>query len=270
MRSRGLALAGLACGFAVVVIAQRLTPLPGPPLYDGVVVIEPYVWLSPPPGLQGGAQSERQSFSRQELQGEFGIGTLEGPPQVEVDSDFSSLAIPKGTTSISLSIAPVAPPSARPPNGVVAGNVYMISLTNQEGTAVGVKAAGRVTLVLRGPASLPEATIEHLFGSVWTELQTSPAGIPDTFTADINSFGEFALVAPYAWVPAGERAGSGTPGTPAPSTGSANAAPPPASSGSARVPWLPLAGVVVSFLVLVACTLALWLLGKPPKSGAGA
>ncbi len=265
MPRRRLALAALAGGFAVVVIAQRLTPIPGPPLYDGVVVIAPYAWLSPPPGLQGGAQPEQQSFSSQELQGGFGIGTVEEPPQVEVDSDFSALAIPKGTTSISLSIAPVAPPSARPPNGIVAGNVYLISITNQDGAAVGVKAAGSVTLVLRGPASLPEATIERLSGSGWAELQTNPAGIPDTFTAGITSFGEFALVAPYAWVPAGESTGSGTSGHPAASPGSASGAPPPASSPSPALPMVPIAGIVVSFLVLVFCTISLWLLGKPPK-----
>ncbi|MFI5259864.1 MAG: hypothetical protein ACHQ01_09700 [Candidatus Limnocylindrales bacterium] len=267
MRRRGLALAALASGVAIVVLAQRLTPIAGPPLYDGVVVINPYRWLSPPPGLQGGAQSAQQSLSGQDIQGGFGIGTPEQPPQVEIDSDVSSLVIPKGTTSITVSIDPVAAPSAQPANGIVAGNVYRISVTNQSGAAIGAKTGGSVTLVLRGPASLPEASIERYSGGSWTELQTSPAGIPDTFTALVPGFGDFALVAPYAWVPAGESAASAASVGPAASSGSASITP-PGSSGSAGLPLVPIAGVAVSFLVLVGCMIVLWLLGRPPKPGA--
>ena len=50
MKGRTPALAVLATGFVLVVAAQLIAPLRSPPLYDGVVIEEPYRYLSPPPG----------------------------------------------------------------------------------------------------------------------------------------------------------------------------------------------------------------------------
>jgi hypothetical protein len=265
-------------GLATVVLAQRQTSIAGPPLYDGVVVIDPYAWLSPPPGLQGGAASADDTQPVPSNQsGGVAIATPEQPSQVQLIADYGSLSMPRGTTSITLSITPVAVPSTQPPNGIVAGNVYRISVTSQSGAAIGAKAGGSVTLVMRGPPSLPEATIERLSGSGWTELQTQPAGIPDTFTAVVPGFGDFALVAPYAWVPAGEgvapstpggSAAAGAPGGPSASADSSGLPPLAQGSGSAELPLLPIAVMAVAFLVLVGCIIALILMGRPPKPGA--
>ena len=154
----------------------------------------------------------KQTFSGEDLQGGFGFGTPEEPPQIQLQSVFTSLALPSGTSSVTMSIEPVATPSARPPKGIVAGNVYQITVTDQNGTAVKPRRGATVTLVMRGPASLPEATIEQFSGGTWTQLQTNWPGVPDTFVTDIGDFGEFALVAPDAWVPSGESAVSAAPG----------------------------------------------------------
>jgi hypothetical protein len=257
-----------------------MMPLAGPPLYDGVVVFDPYKWLSPPPGLDGGAKSAQQTFSGGDLQGGFGFGTPEEPPQIQVQSVFASLAMPDGTSAVTMSIEPVATPSARPPNGIVAGNVYQISVTDQDGTAITPESGATVTLVLRGPTSLPEATIEQFAGGTWTELQTSWPGVPNTFVADIANFGEFALVAPEAWVPSGETAASASPvesASTAPVVSASaigsvgeiasaqvvNAAPTSGKGSGLRLPAI--IGIAFSAIVLILCLIWLAKPGRAPR-----
>ncbi len=85
MARRRLGLFALAIGLAIVVAAQRLAPIGGPPLYDGVIVEAPYVWLSPPAGFPGGAQGVEQTIPVQGGQSpDIGIGTSENPPQAQL------------------------------------------------------------------------------------------------------------------------------------------------------------------------------------------
>jgi hypothetical protein len=227
MKSHRLAAMALICGLVVVAIAQRLAPIGGPPLYDGVPAIGPYEWLSPPPGLVGGAQSAQETDAVQDVQAGLAIGTPELPPQVQILTDPGSLAIPDSTTSITVSIDPVAAPAAQPPDGTVAGNVYQISVTDQSGAAIGMDAGESATLVLRGPPELRSATIDSFSGGTWTKLQTDAAGVPNMFTASFPGFGDFALVAPSGWVPAGEKAARATP------TSAARTAAPTSTSSAA-------------------------------------
>ena len=62
MKGRTPALAVLATGFVLVVAAQLIAPLRSPPLYDGVVIEEPYRYLSPPPGQPGSPTSYEQTL----------------------------------------------------------------------------------------------------------------------------------------------------------------------------------------------------------------
>ena len=49
-------------------------------------------------------------------------------------------------------------------------------------------------------------------GGQWQPVgETDPAGIPDMFTTLVSSLGEFALVAPSGWTPAGAKAAPATP-----------------------------------------------------------
>jgi hypothetical protein len=132
---------------------------------------------------------------------------------------------------------------------------------------------------MRSPASLPNGTVERFSDGAWTQLQTAPAGFPDTFYATGQNFGVFALVAPYAWVPSGEaspqnaspqnaspQVGSGPTGSPG-SGGSGQSSRPIASttpndSRGGGIPWVPIAGELVSFLVLAGAGLVLWRLGR--------
>ena len=70
------------------------------------------------------------------------------------------------------------PPAAQPADGVIAGNVYRFSLTNQSGATVSGQASGGVTIVLRGPANVPSATIERFSGGSWTPSRPTPRAHP--------------------------------------------------------------------------------------------
>ncbi len=292
----------IVCGLSVVVIAQRLAPIGGPPLYDGVVVADPYRWLSPPPGLLGGAKSVTQSVPLVASQdGELAIGTLEVPPQAQVITDFGSLDLPADSTAVTVSVAPVPPPEVQPTKGVIAGNVYRLAVTNQKGEVVAVKAGNKVTVLFRGPTSLPSATIEVFSGSAWTAEPTNSAGIPDMFTAVVGTFGDFALVAPSGWVPAGERAApsaaagstgtatatAGVPAASAPvaatavasegaveaagtagppeSAGPADAATPTGTTTQSGPPLAPIAAVAIALLVVLAAAVVFLRPVKPPS-----
>jgi hypothetical protein len=175
-----------------------------------VVVVDPYRWMMPPPGLPGGA---KPGLDTEPADGQgFAAVTPEIPPQAQVIADIGSLDLPRGTTSITVSLDPVAPPAAQPADGVIAGNVYRIRAINQRGASIGVKAGSQLTMLFRGPPNLTSAKVEVFDGSQWQQVgETDPAGIPDMFTTLVSSFGEFALVAPSGWTPAGAKAAPATP-----------------------------------------------------------
>jgi hypothetical protein len=205
-----LAALAVISGLAIVVTAQRVAPISPPPIFDGVVVVQPYRWLMPPPGLPGGAKSGSDTEPA-DVQG-FASTTPETPPQAQVIADIGALDLPRGTTSMTVSIEPVAPPAVQPVNGVIAGNVYRFRAINQRGASIGVKAGSQLTMLFRGPPNLTSAKVEAFDGSQWQPVgETDPAGIPDMFTTLVNSLGEFALVAPSGWTPVGAKAAPATP-----------------------------------------------------------
>ena len=228
MARRGLGLFALAIGLAIVVAAQRLAPIGGPPLYDGVIVEAPYVWLSPPEGFSGGAQGVDQTVPVQGGKSpDIAIGTSENPPQAQLFAGAGYMNLPSGTTSIKVSIQPVAPASL-PDGWTIAGNVYRFSVTNQAGQQIAGQTSGGVTIELRGPATLNAPAIEHFSGGKWTELAADSLGEPNMFSAVVSDFGDFALVEPTGWTPDPQVVG-GQVGPQAP--GATAAAGPPASQG---------------------------------------
>jgi hypothetical protein len=267
MARRGLALGAMACGLALIVAAQRLAPIAGPPLYDGVVVEDAYKWLSPPPGYSGGAQGASASGDVQGSQSpNLGVGTSEQPPQAQVFAGQGFLVMPPGTTTIKVSIEPVQP-AAQPSDGVIAGNVYRFSLTSQSGGAITGDPTGGVTVVLRGPANLSSATIERLSGTTWTQLQTDSAGSPNIFTAVVTQFGDFALVAPPGWVPASPGPVAPVQVGPAGPESTAQATPggsPANSAGSGLLPLL-IVGLGFGLSLVVAVGFLVWFRSRQPR-----
>jgi hypothetical protein len=269
MRSRSLAVAAVIAGLAVVTLAQRLMPVVGPPLYDGVIVEDPYEWFAPPAGFAGGAQQATAAVPIQGSQSpNLSVGTPEQPPQAQVFAGAGYLVMPAGTSSINVSIVP-GQATTSPADGIIAGNVYRFSLTSQSGAPVRGQASGGVTIVLRGPANLSTATIERLSGGIWTPLQTDPAGAPNMFTAVVTDFGDFAIVTPQGWAPVpggGEGPVNVGPAAPQASTSSDGLGQPSGASGSGS-PEVLIAGLVIG-LAIVAAAVALLLLRnkRPPQT----
>jgi hypothetical protein len=193
--ARRVALAAITAGVALVLIAQRLAPIAGPPLYDGVIVTDPYRWLSPPPGGPAGAQGATGTESVQGESPVVAIATPEEPPQAQIFAAPGSLVLPPNTSSLRLSIEPIQPGTA-PTDGVIDGNEYEIDVLNQAGLPVAGRVGGQVTVVMRGPPNVPTATMERFSDGSWQPLPTDPAGLPDTYIAVVTAFGLFALVAP--------------------------------------------------------------------------
>jgi hypothetical protein len=191
-RVAGLA---LGAGLGIVVLARVLVP-GAPPLYDGLVINEPYKWLDPPPGEEGGAQGVTGTAALENGASPLiALATAEQPPQAQVFAPPGALVLPPGTMSLLLAITPI-PAEGTPASGHIAGNVYRISITNQAGVPATAPPDAYVSVVMRGPDDVLEATMERFKDGAWTELQTSHAGYTSGFLSIVTEFGDFALIAP--------------------------------------------------------------------------
>ena len=222
------AIATLVLGLGLAAAAARLAPLPGPPLYDGVVPVEAYRWLTPPPGEHGGAEGASQVF---QISGGasplVALATPELTPQAQLFAAPGALTLPPGTTEITVSITPVEPASL-PTDGHISGNVYRITILNQAGVPATALASATVSVVLRSPnATSSTATMALLQDGTWQPLKTDAAGQGAQFLSVVTTFGDFALTEPG---PAGS-------GGPAPTAGpsgplpSSPATPAPSAAG---------------------------------------
>ena len=239
MTTRRVGPASLALGLVGAALVQLLG-LGAPPLYDGVVPVDPYRWLNPPPGRAGDAKGSTANIpisgGRSPL---VAVATPEQPPQAQIFAAPGTLVLPPGTTTIKVSIAPI-PPVGSPTDGHIAGNVYHISVTSQDGGQITAPAAGKVSLVMRGPEDVFDATIERFNGTAWAPLQTSPAGLGATFLAVVTDFGDFALVA------AGAAPASGIPASGAPASAQTSPSGPGGGSGGFPPALLVAAGLALA------------------------
>ena len=289
-RRLGLAVAGL--GVILIGLSQLIAPLTQPPLYDGVTVNLPYIWLVPPAGAKGGAAGKSGTAGVDNgLNRLIAVATPETDTQAQLLATSGALTLPAGTTSIKFSIKPVLP-ATLPPEGHIDGNVYRISVTNQAGTALSAPASALVTVVMRSPHSDIDRTMWVDTAQGWQRLKSQDQG-PGTYLAVVTQFGDFAMVAPgpaatpypTASPPSGV-IGSGGPqasaaasGQPAPTDGvpsigvvggsSAPSAGPAvgAGSGSGEGPPLALIAVIV-VLALLGGAVVLWARGRrrpPPR-----
>ena len=219
---RRLGLGLLATGLLVAFATRATSPSPQPPLYDGVVVAEPYVWLDPPPGYPGDAQGASDSVDviggRNRI---VAVATNELPPQAQVIAQDGTLRLAPGAKTLTVTIMPVEAP-AQPADGYIDGNVYDVEVVDQDGRPATAASSAEVSIVMRSAQdALTDATIEQLDGSTWKPLKTTGGG-PSAFLAVVTTFGDFAVVAhgvsPYPTV-----APTAAPATPAPTAASPSA-----------------------------------------------
>ncbi len=194
MRRRAAGLT-LFAGLTVTVVAQLNAPVPSPPLYDGVIVQEPYRYLAPQSGQAGSPSSY---VGTQPVSGAmspaFVAATTESPPQAQLIAPAGAFVIAAGVPTLDISIQPVAAP-ASPANGPVAGNLYRFAVTDPSGAVLAVNPATLPSVVLRAPDTALDATIARSQGAVWQDLPTQASGQPGIFVANVSTLGDFALIA---------------------------------------------------------------------------
>jgi hypothetical protein len=238
-RDQRIGLVALGLGIVLIATAQHLAPLAEPPLYDGVYVPLPYVWLVPPAGQKGGAKGKSGSVAVDGSTNRLvAIATPEQDPQAQLLATSGALILPAGSTTVKFSIEPVLP-AELPADGHIDGNVYRISVTNQAGAPLSAPASALVTVVLVSPHSDPDRTIELDQGNGWQPLDTQNQG-PGVWLAVVTQFGEFAVVAPGA---AGSPYPTATPSAGAPASGPVSSGA-PSSSAQPSVADVPSIGVV--------------------------
>jgi hypothetical protein len=182
-------------GLAVMAIAQLAAPQGSAPLYDGVVVQDPYRYLAPGSGQ---ADSPTSFTSAVPVDGttspQFVAATTENPPQAQLIASPGAFVVPTGVAAINVSIEPV-PASAPAPNGPIAGNVYRFAVADQAGTPLTIVPAKLPTLILRAPDGFLSATIARYSGTGWEALPTQPSGQPGIVYANVSVLGDYALIA---------------------------------------------------------------------------
>jgi hypothetical protein len=194
--ARRLGLGAVLAGIVLAGWAQFASPIAGPPLYDGVVVADPYRFLQPAAGQRGGPQPA--SGTVQVRGGAYpllAVATPEYPPQAQLLATGGAFdPLPAGTTSITVDIRPVPPPPIAPA-GQIAGNVYSITVKNQAGAELTATPGSRASIVMRAPQGIAVATIERFADGAWQPIDTAPE-TSGMFLAIVTDFGDFALVAP--------------------------------------------------------------------------
>ena len=187
------ALQVLAVGLVMMGTAQLVRPVEVP-LFDGVVVVDPYRYLSPPPGGDGSPTSAKATVPIEAGKSpSFAVYTSEMPPQAELLAKGGELAIGSVSTSVTLTIDPIAPSGSS--QATIAGNVYRIKVVDQSGAALAILSGQTITLALRGPAGTAvDAAIARFDAGAWQQLPTGPSGLQDLFLSNVNAFGDFALL----------------------------------------------------------------------------
>jgi hypothetical protein len=209
-RRRGaLAVIGLSL---VALVAIRASG-GGPPLYDGICLPVTYQSLgaNPPPGSVTKVITVQQQFPT------VVVNTSEAAPQAQVIFEAGTFTVTPGS-AVTVTIRAVPPPSTKPPDGALDGNVYQIAATGPGGTALQPASGKPATVALESPvAGGTQPVIERYDGGHWTALNTVQSGCATTEEAASPSLGLFALVVPSGASTGGNGgpAGSGS-GLPAP------------------------------------------------------
>ena len=194
-RDRALGWLAVVIGLGLALTVQMRAPV-GVPLYDGVVVVEPYRYLHP----AGNQAGDPTSFiSTPQVKGNqspvFAAATEESPPQAQLIAQQDAFTVPGGTSTIEVSITPVDA-EVQPAEGSIAGNVYRISVTDENGKPLVPKPCDSCrSLVLRAPDDVTEGAIAHLENGAWASIASLHAGVAAMFQANADSLGDFAVIA---------------------------------------------------------------------------
>jgi hypothetical protein len=119
------------------------------------------------------------------------VATGEKPPQAALLYDSVAFRVPSNVNQMTVTVHAVSPPAVSPP-GRILGNVYSITAT-ADGRSIQVR-PDHARVSLRSPSSFGSTAIEEFSGGRWTRLHSYSAFFEPTWTAQVNSLGDFALV----------------------------------------------------------------------------
>lgn len=194
LSDRRLGWFAVAAGSLLVLAIQVAQPV-GVPLYDGVVVQEPYRFLHPS-GDQAGSPS---SYSGEtpvttDTSPIFSAYTSENPPQAQLIATRGAFTLTPGATKVLVSITPIEPPPAAA-DGPIVGNVYRFIVTDQAGTPLEVRnCPACMTLRLRAPEGTSHAALRRYADGAWHEVETFHEGVGGTFVTNVLALGDYAVV----------------------------------------------------------------------------
>lgn len=210
-RDRRLGWLAVLAGAGVALAVQLAAPV-GVPLYDGVVVAEPYRYLHPTGTLAGQPTStETDEPVKGGVSPAFAAATSENPPQAQLIAQMGAFVLTPGATSLHVSITPVEPPAVAPADGTIAGNVYEVSVTDQAGTTLAVAACdGCLSLSMRAPEGTDTATLMRFTGGAWADMDTLPVGLVSMFQSNPTALGDIAVVVAGGPTSSGLEFGLGT------------------------------------------------------------
>jgi hypothetical protein len=178
-------------------VAQVAAPLDSPPLYDGVIVQEPYRYLMPGPNQPGSPGSYHSTAAVQGTTSQrFAAATTESPPQAQLIVAPGAFVVPTGVTSMAISIEPVQAPQAAA-DGAIVGNVYRFAVVDQAGNTLAIDPKAMPTVILRASDGTETASLAQYSGGTWQELPTEATGPPGVlFFANVRALGDFAVLVP--------------------------------------------------------------------------
>ena len=188
------ALALIVVGLGALGVAQLAGPTRRLPLYDGVVVEDPYRYAAPSPG-QAGTPGTGEAVNQVvgSSSPSIAVLTTESPPQAQLIAPIGAFALAAGTTSLTATLTPLAPTSAQTQAGAV-GNVYRTTVTDQNGQQVPLATGVQATVILRVPDQNTQVAVGRWDGTAFTVLPTTTGNQADLLRAQVDSLGDFALV----------------------------------------------------------------------------
>jgi hypothetical protein len=186
-----LVLGGSALTLAIQVAAPVVVPL-----YDGVVIAEPYRYLHPSGDQLGDPTSSSETKTVAEGVSPVVVAfTAEIPPQAQLNAQRDAFVLTADATSIVATIEPIDPP-AQPTTGPILGNAYRFSVTDQAGTELRIRACdGCVSIALRAPDGGPPATLMRFVDGAWQPVLTRHGGTVALFQTNPVATGIYAVVA---------------------------------------------------------------------------
>ncbi len=240
-RDRVLGGLAIAASLALALVLQARAPV-GVPLYDGVVVVEPYRYLHPTAGQAGNPSSfDSTPTISGGVSPVFAAATEEGPPQAQMIAMQDAFQVPAGTTALHVTITPVDP-VAQPAGGSIAGNVYRFAVTTQSGAPVQPKSCDACrSIVLRAPDGVTDGTLAVFANGAWTPIATVHAGTVGMYQSNPDALGDYAIIV----------------------GGAAPSAPPDGAAGGGSVDPLVFGGIALA-LFFAAVAVLFWYRRRPP------